>query len=300
MITERDMRTLCAIARYYVLSRAHIQRLCFPNDKTGRSTRRRLQALVRAELINRAPAPVFNTGGGSPWPAYYPSQRGLEFLAAHFDDDRLLKIPSRVPLPLQLLHWLAVADTHIALDQAIAAQNAVRLEGWINEWHTVNQDETKPERRYRLYTLIRERPRLICAPDAAFLLEVDELSKVFYLEEDRATSGIRQIAARKTPGYAELAKRNLHKRHFPRATVPGLTVLLITLTASRRDALRKAFRNKLGADLWKFAVKSDITPESFLHEPLFFPCEGDPVPLVKRVVDTPIDETASPPLACTK
>ena len=30
--------------------------------------------------------------------------------------------------------------------------------------------ETQPEKRYRIYTLIQDNPRLICAPDAALLL----------------------------------------------------------------------------------------------------------------------------------
>jgi len=281
MITERDIEILRAVARYYVLSRAHIQRLCFPDGQTGRATRRRLQVLVRGGFINRTRAPIFNPQGGSAWPAYYPSKRGIEFLAEHFDDERLLVVPTRCPEPFHLLHWLAVTDTHITIDEAIARQNAVRLEGWLNEWDVVNQDESHPERRYCLYTLLRESPRLVCVPDAAFLLGVGEYHKIFYLEQDRNTTGVRQIAARKTPGYAELSKRNLHKRHFPQATVPGFTVLMVAPTARRRDALKKALRGKPGADLWRFAVQSDLTPEAFLHESVYFPCEGDPVPLVK-------------------
>ena len=282
MITERDMGILRAVARYYVVSRVHVQRLCFPDDRTGRATRRRLQVLVSSDLINRSRTPVFNPGGGSAWPVYFPAERGLEMLAEHFDDDRYLAVPTRSPEPFHLLHWLSVTDTHITLDQAVAGQSAVSLDGWFNEWDTVT-DETQPERRYRLYTLLSERPRLVCVPDAAFLLAMGEHRKVFYLEQDRATSGVRQIAARKTPGYKELSKRNMQKRHFPQATLPGFTVLMIAPTARRRDALKRAIKEKPGADLWKFAAQPDITPASFLHEPIFHPCEGDPVPLVKPV-----------------
>ena len=284
MITERDVEILRAIARYRVVSRAQIQRLCFPNSQTGRATRRRLQALVRAGFINRTRTPIFNPHGGTAWPAYYPSKQGIEFLTEHFDDDGFLAIPARSPEPFHLLHWLAVADTHIVLDHAIARQSAVQLEGWISEQDIVNPEETQPERRYRLYTLLRERPRLVCVPDAAFLLEMGQHRKVFYLEQDRATTGVRQVAARKTPGYAELFKRNFYTRHFPQATVPGFSVLFIAPTARRRDTLRRAIKDKPGADLWKFAAQSDLTPESFLHDRVFFPCEGDPVPLVKTPV----------------
>jgi len=282
MVTDRDIDVLRAVATYYVLARVDIQRLCFPNDRTGRATRRRLQALVTAGLLNRTPTPVFNPQGGTAWPAYFPSKRGLELLAEHLDDERFLAVPSRCPEPYHLLHWLAVTQTHIALDQAIARQKAVRCEGWLNEWDTVNPQEPQAERRYRLYTLLRENPRLVCVPDAAFLLQVGPHSKVFYLEQDRATVGIRQFVARKTPGYAALAKRGGHKRHFPQATVDSFSVLAVTTTARRRDALRKALRGKAGAELWKFASQADLTPAAFLHGPVFYPCEGDPVPLVKR------------------
>ena len=53
MITERDIAILLALVRYYVLNRMQIQRLCFPTDENGRITRRRIQSLVDAKLINR-------------------------------------------------------------------------------------------------------------------------------------------------------------------------------------------------------------------------------------------------------
>jgi hypothetical protein len=293
MITDRDIQVLSAIARYYVLNRAQIQRLCFPEDQTGRATRRRLQSLVSANLVNRGRSPVFNPAGGSAWPTYYPSTLGVELLAQHFDDERYLRTPTRAPHPLYILHWLAVADTHIALDQAIARQKQVCLQGWLNEWDEVDSTAAQPEKRYRIYTMLRERPRLVCVPDAAFLLAIGEYSKVFYLEQDRNTTGVRQFAARKTLGYAELAKQGLHRRHFPEATLPTFTVLAVAPTAGRRDALRKAVHGKPGADLWKFASERDLTAESFLHGPVFFPCDGEAAPLVKIQQNSASQQTQS-------
>ena len=82
--------------------------------------------------------------------------------------------------------------------------------------------------------------------------------------------------------------------------VPGFSVILIAPIYRRRDALRKAIKEKHGADLWRFAAQPDLTPESFLHDPVFFPCEGDPVPLVKPVQHAPIDENASTSLTGKK
>ena len=93
-----------------------------------------------------------------------------------------------------------------------------------HEWDVINPEESSPERRFRLYTLLRESPRLICAPDSAFMLSVGPHRKAFYLEQDRNTSGVRQIAASKTPGYAALAERQLHRQHFPETTLDTFSV----------------------------------------------------------------------------
>ena len=281
MITERDVAILWALIRYYVLNRIQIQRLCFPADESGRITRRRIQALVEAKLINRTQMQVFNPSAGVPTPVYFPARRGCEFLAEHLEDERILTAPSQTPQPHHLFHWLAVSDTHITLDAAIRAQADVALTEWLSEWDVANKDESAPEKRYRIYTLIQESPRLVCAPDAAFVLEVRGHAKVFYLEQDRNTSGVAQIAASKTAGYAALAERQLHRKHFPQTTLDAFSVLMIAPSERRRDALKKAIREKPDAALWRFAAVSDLTPETFLFAPVFHPCEGEPLPLIK-------------------
>lgn len=281
MITERDVGVLLALAVYYVLNRPLIQRLCFPDDPSSRITRRRLQTRVSHELINRHSLMFHHPHAGSPGPVYYPARRGCEFLAEHFDDEKYLLTPNQAPQSHHAFHWLAVSETHIALDHAVAAQTDVNVEGWLSEWDIANKEESKPEKRYRIYTLLRETPRLVCAPDAAFLLSLRGHKEVFYLEQDRDTSGVRRVAASKTKGFEEMAKRQGHVRHFPEATVPSFTVLLIAPTPRRRDALRKEFREKPGAELWKFAAATELTSETFLFEPIFYACDGEAISLVR-------------------
>jgi hypothetical protein len=281
MITPRDVSILIALVRFYVLNRAQIQRLCFPADADGRVTRRRIQAMLDFKLINRTQVQVVSPSSGSPAPIYYPSRKGCEFLAEYCDDERYLTAPTQAPQPHHLFHWLAISDTHIALDAAIACQQDVALIDWLSEWDVANKDESAPERRYRIYTLIDEKPRLVCAPDAAFLLSTRGHSKVFYLEQDRNTSGVRQIAASKTAGYAAMAERQLHRKHFPQTTLDTFSVLMIAPSERRRDALKKAIREKPGASLWRFAVAEELSDGSFLFAPLWHPCEGDPLPLIK-------------------
>jgi len=48
--------------------------------------------------------------------------------------------------------------------------------------------------------------------------------------------------------------------------------------------LRKAINGKDGCELWKFCCWPDFTPEKALQEAIWYPCEGEPSPLVRRSV----------------
>lgn len=281
MVTDRDLAILRVVARYHVLNRQQVQRLVFPEDGHGRITHRRLQSLIDADLLSRQSMLVCHPANGSPAPVYYPSRRGIELLAEVSGDERLLAVPTQAPTMHHVWHWLAVSETHIVFDQAIATQNDIQIVDWLNEYDIVNPAESSPERRFRLYTLLRSSPRLVCAPDAAFLLATRGHSKVFYLEQDRATTGVHQVAASKTQGYSVLAEVSGHRRHFPDTTIDTFTVLMVAPNARRCDALRKAIREKRGASLWRFASQEDMQPENLLHDPIWYPCEGEPASLVK-------------------
>lgn len=283
MITERDVAILLALTRYYVLNRAQIQALVFPTDKQGRLTRRRLQALVDGRYINRQNAMVYHTDSGPPASVYFPSALGCEFLASHFDDDHFLLTPCRSPIVHHVEHWLAISNTHICFDAAIASQNEAKIDYWLNEWDIANKDTAEPENHYRLYTVVQSAPKVVCVPDAGFLLSMQGHKKIHYLEQDRGTSGIDQVANQKYQGYALLAQSKMQIRHFPDATVPGFAVLLIAPTAMRRDSLKKAFRQKDGAELWRFAATADIKHDRLLHEPIWHTCNDDsPRALIKK------------------
>ena len=145
-----------------------------------------------------------------------------------------------------------------------------------------NKDEADPEKHFKLYTLIRPKPKLVCIPDAAFLLSMQGFKKVYYVEEDRGTSGADEVAAQKCQGYATLAEEHLHKMHFPDSNVSLFTVLLITPHAVRRESLRRAFKGKPDADLWRFISASDMEPSTLFSADILWPCEGEPRSLLKK------------------
>lgn len=278
MITTKKTDILKIVAMYTTLTRMQIQRVC--GEKNDRVMRKRLLELCQERLLSKARQEVLNPSMTSTAPVYFSSRKGLEFLACELDDTSWLQCCSQTPNWQMLLHWTTVAEFHIRLDQAIAMQRDASLGGWLGEWDIANSDESAPHNRYRLFTLISERPRLVCVPDAAFLLCVNGFAKIHYVEVDRATSGINSIAHSKTPGFAALAEHNLHRRHFETNT-DSFFVLSVSPTAARRDALRKAIASKRGAELWKFAAWPDLRPETVIHGPVWYRCHGEGQPLVR-------------------
>jgi hypothetical protein len=280
-VTPADMAVLATIARYYVLTREQIQRLCSPSAASGRTTRKRLTKLRQAGYIAKHRLMVTLPELKGAAPIYYPTGEGTEALASYFDDERYLVTNTRPPRADRLAHWIAVNDTRMTIEQAVARQSEVSLEAWINEWEAINKDGAEPE-RYYLHVQLRENPPLSCAPDAAFLLSVRGHKKVFYVERDLGTSSPKQVAARKTKGYAELAARQHHRKHFPQTTLDRFSVLFVTTTKYRRDATAKAIAKRPRPDLWLFVDQRDVTPETFLFEPITWNHLGQAGPLVKR------------------
>jgi hypothetical protein len=281
MLTARDIQVITSVAHYYTLTRSQINRLHFPDDDDGRITRKRLGALLDAHLIHRAYMQVVNPAQGAPAPVYYPSREGCAFIAQETGDTRWQLACTQTPTWQNLYHWVQVAETHLMLDEAASRTAGVKVEEWYGEWSVVNADERLPEKRFRLYTRLSE--KLVCVPDAAFLLEKSGHRKVFYLEQDRdTTKNAERVAAQKHAGYEMLADRQGHGLHFPTTTVAKFNVLMIAPTVRRREALRNAFDSKPGARLWKFAAIPDLNADSFLTAPVWHSCDGTCGPLIRR------------------
>ena len=282
MIVLRDIEVIASVARYYTLTRAQINKLHYPTDHDGRLTRKRVRLIHEEGLINRTQMQVVNPSMGAPAYVYYPSAKGCDFLAQELKDDRFKLVCTLTPNWTYLYHWIEVAQTHILLDQAVAKFPSVQVDDWMSEWSIANPEEKEPEKRYRLYTKLG--PKLVCAPDAAFLLAKDGYRKAFYVEQDRdTTKSADRVAAQKCHGYAGLFEKRAHiGRHFPTTNVEKFAVLFVTPTANRRDALKKAFASKPAAWLYKFTSQMELTAETFLTGPVWHPCEGEAGALIKE------------------
>jgi len=279
IVTDRDMLVLLALARYYLLDRRHVQQLVFPHDKDGRVARRRLATLTEAGLIRRHSMLVASSYDGTPAPVYLLTAKGCEYLAGATGDASFLHKPVHLPHPLHLRHHMAVTELHMLLNAVIATQTGVSLDVWHNEADVINADDPDPTNHFRIRTKFAGEPDIICSPDAGFVLSHDGQRSAFYLEYERSDghsgTGSRQLAERKCPGYAELARQKIYLKHFP-AGIDGFHVLLIVPNDQRRDCIRQAFQKKDAAayhtDLWRFAALSDITADSLLTREISYRC----------------------------
>lgn len=285
MIPPRDCEILHSVARYDTLTRAQVTRLHFPTDDDGRVTRKRLRILRELGLVNqttmRVASPSVN--GGVTGPVYYPSARGMEFLnGARAESEPPYLLNTAAPHWMFLYHFVAVAETHRLLDLAIQLRADVRVVRWYGERSILDPGAKEPEKRYVLYEVVSAVPRVVCVPDAAFLLEKEGHRKVFYLEQDRdTTKGAERVAAQKCGGFAGLFAQRLHLRQFPTANSEKFLVLMLAPSPVRRDALKRAVSLRPGAELWRFASLTDLQPETFLSAPIWHPISGEPKALIQ-------------------
>jgi hypothetical protein len=279
-ITEHDVQLLAALARYYVLTRDQLQRLCFPDHASGRTTRKRLSKLQHAGYVQKHRVPVAIPGTYNAAPVYFLTKQASELLASWFEDETYLAVNTRQPRIDWLNHWIAVNETRMVIEQAVSRQKELSLDRWINEWETVDKDAAEPN-RFTLHTQLSTDPPLSCSPDAGFLLSLRGHRKVFYLEQDLGTSSPKQIAARKTKGYAGLAAHQLHRNHFPETTMETFGVLCVTTNAYRCHATAKQVAKRPRPDLWLFVDQKELTPESFLHGAITLNHKLERAPLVK-------------------
>jgi len=78
-----------------------------------------------------------------------------------------------------------------------------------------------------------------------------------------------------------------HKQHFPEATLDRFLVLLVTTHHGRRKALGRALKEKgCRTDLWRIAVQEDLAAENFPFGEVFFDCEGQARPLLRKSSDS--------------
>jgi len=234
--------------------------------------------MVAANWIQRRRAEVA-VQASSTAPIYHITEPGLSQLALGRDDMRYLSHKPPCTRTWQnFRHYSDVSEDMIRIFAALKVQTRCVLGAHYFEHTILNADSDEATKRYRLYTETQLQPkRIVCAPDAAFEMQVGPYRMAYYLEHENGTDSPMRVAAKKAAGFSGLFDTKKFKLHFPQAQ--DLRVLAVCPTAGWRDALRKAMKDKPGAGRWRFIALSDLTAETFFG-PVFWRVEGGPHPLV--------------------
>lgn len=154
------------------------------------------------------------------------------------------------------------------LDDALKLRPEIMLVRWVNEDEDVNLTELDRKKRFKLLTQFNTPSKLVCAPDAAFVLKSREHNAVMYVEYDRDTYFHDRVAARKTPGYKKFLESRYHRNHFPETTLDHFFVLFFAPTEKRSRQLRDAFAKKNADDpalkVYRFGSFETLTAENML------------------------------------
>ena len=282
------VQVLRRLAEYTYLVRPQISKLEFPTHKDSRYCRKILSEMLHVKLIGKTNKRITYDALRSGCPVYWPTEYGIEVLAGAAHDETYLSASHQRPRNDRLDHWVATSETHLVLDQAIAAQQYVDVPLWVNEWNKFRADGRN---KFYLHVQFQEKPtKKSCSPDAAFLMNVEGLLQPVYVESDLNSSSPAQTVFRKEIGYDTLwTTGKFRTQHFPQLKDHNdFIVVMITTDRWRRDRLARVAKDIKGGYRWRFAAIGDVRPETILHERIFVNKDLE----TKRLVKPPEDYVA--------
>lgn len=185
-MTDEDIAALVALSKYRRLTSAQLQRVAYDSRSTAE---RRLRLLTKAGYLQRLQAPAAHRGT-RPF-VYSLTVQGLEALADILGEPRgqggSASPPAR-KLDGHVLHYLAVNDFWIRLEEEVRALASLRLVGFV----PYHQREKKPWGRKaipvvqdRASAAEKEKQALLLEPDAAFCLDDHGTKLLMLVEIDR-------------------------------------------------------------------------------------------------------------------
>ena len=78
-----------------------------------------------------------------------------------------------------------------------------------------------------------------------------------------------------------MLQRELHRKHFPKTTLGRFSVLVVTNSTYRCNAIGEALRKKPNPEAWLLINQKELTTDSFLHSFIVYDTQGELGPLVK-------------------
>lgn len=270
MLTERDKQIYKFLHRYFYARAHQVRDAVIPSDTDGSITRGRLRAAEKAGDARRyLPKHIDPNNPQTTAPIWILTQQGCATLAKALGDTTFLRAaePSFAAW-MSLSHYCCTTSIMWTIDRAVAAQDRVKLSDMAFEHEVADPRADDPARRYRLYTRISDSPKVVCVPDAGFVLEVDGRQRAFFLEYETGSDNPSRVCALKHKGYAGLHATKKYLDIYP--GVQDFRVLVLCPYVSWRDALRKELKGKPGQALWLLVATPEFSAQTCLHAPIVY------------------------------
>lgn len=226
-LSQRDRRVLREVQRHRFLRTDHIQRLVFTthrsSDTAARVCRSVLGRLRRQGLLHALPRRVGGLPGGAAhtvWQLTTLGQRLLNLLNGDGSVSRFAEVGQ-----LFVQHYLAIADTHLTLLEAHAAQKLELLSAALEPdcWRSYIDGSGVTQ---------------VVKPDLAIVTAYEDYEDHWFIEVDRGTESMPTLL-RQCQAYARYRATGIEQDRtgvFPR-------IIWLLPTARRRDLLLDAIGN---------------------------------------------------------
>jgi hypothetical protein len=241
ILTNRDVAVLVDVYKFRYLSAAQVKALHFPSQRTAY---RRLQTLREGKYLKAF------TVQGVPGRIFHLDTYGAAVVAQSLQvdiDDLQWNREMRAPKDYYFLrHFMAINDFRIALTLACQS-TSISLLGFIPEYigEKTDKGNVKKYLRDNVSDISDSLKQISHTPDAAFALEKDGSSALFFVEIDRGVETVSdpQKGVLKSIvfylNYFVAGKFNRYEQDFKRE-FKTFRSLLITSSQKRLQNIRKA------------------------------------------------------------
>jgi len=264
-LTDRDIKIIEYVNDYRYLQTGQIHRLCFANNSTMQSARRRLRILNRFGYLGRV-EPYYQIGKPRPDTAYYIKKKGCDLLSGM---GIVPKYWSKPKVKQQFLqHAIELSEFRIVLEAALEDTD-IELTKFIADFEIKPQiDNSFGKHRYKLYSEIKHinKKSYVVYPDALIVLKVNDREGLYAFELDRGTESITTVIRNKIIGYNLYHKKQLFKKY---GNFPGFKVLFQTNSPKRAKNIREILTDQEGENLVLITSSDQVNKDTILNKPIW-------------------------------
>ena len=285
-IQSRDFEILRAVNRYRYLRTNQIKRLVFPENRSVQSARKRLKYLFHNGFLGRI-NPFVAPGAGQPDTAYFLEKNGAELLMSEFPDEEI-RLYGKAGLVKYafLTHALELSEFRMYLEIAQKDHPRIQLGKFIADFEIKSHlQNAVGKKRFKLYHEVEhpiDRRKYLVYPDALIILkgkgEYEHVQKLFFLEIDRGTEGLRRIQE-KIIGYHLYKSQGVFHKY---GNFPKFKVLIQTTSPRRVESMRKTLTDLAGTELVWITDQKQIWEDSVLEKPIWLDHERN----IKSILKT--------------